>query len=64
MPYNIYLASPQLAVQANQRKQNLKQIQLIDRIRNRPFPKKYGRYYGLTAYQYYLLSNESSTPGY
>ncbi len=64
MPYNIYLTSPQLALQANQRKQYQRQIKIVNQIRNRPFPKKYGRYYGLTAYQYYLTPNQLATPGY
>lgn len=62
--YNIYLTSPQLAVQANQHKYYQKQIQRFGQFLNRPFPKKYGKYYGLTAYQYYIKYTQSSTPGY
>ncbi len=47
--YNIYLTSPQLAVQANQHKYYQKQIKQFGKFLNRPFPKKYGKYYGLTA---------------
>lgn len=62
--YNIYLDSPQLAVQTNRKKQYQKQIKQVNQFQNRPFPKKYGKYYGLTAYQYNITYNQSGTPGY
>lgn len=62
--YNIYLASPQLAVQANRKKQYQNQIQRFNLFLNRPFPKKYGKYYGETTYQRIITSNSSTTPGY
>lgn len=62
--YNIYLDSPQLAVQANRKKQYQKQIKLVNKIQNRPFPKKYGKYYGETTYQRIITYNESNNPGY
>ncbi len=53
-----------MAVQANRHKYYQKQIQRFGQFLNRPFPKKYGKYYGLTAYQYYITYNQSGTPGY
>jgi hypothetical protein len=62
--YNIYLDSPQLAVQANRKKQYQKQIKRFNQFLNRPFPKKYGKYYGETIYQRIITYNESNNPGY
>ncbi len=62
--YNIYLTSPQLAVQQNRKKQYQKQIKRFNQFLNRPFPKKYSPLYFTTAYQTFITYNQSTTSGY
>ena len=63
MPYNIYLDSPQLAYQANQRKQYLRIIRRNNFLQNN-LPKRYNFQYYQTAYNRFIQSNSSFTPGY
>ncbi len=62
--YNIYLQSPQLAYQANQRKQLLKIIQLNNIRNNKISLKKYTPQYFRTAYSRIFISSQSSGVGY
>ncbi len=64
MPYNIYLDSPQLAYQANQRKQYQKIIRKNAKLQKAPFPRKYPFSYYKTTYDLIFTSNASFTPGY
>ncbi len=63
MPYNIYLDSPQLAYQANKKKQYLKIIKRNNFLQNQ-LPKRYGFRYYQTAYNRILQYNSALTPGY
>jgi hypothetical protein len=63
MAYSIYLDSPQLAYQANQRKQYLRIIRTNQRNQNR-VPKKYPYSYFQTAYSRFIQSQERLTVGY
>ncbi len=64
MAYNIFLDSPQLAYQANQRKQLQKIIRKNAKLQNAPLPRKYPNTYYLTSYSRFITSNASLTPGY
>ncbi len=58
--YNIYLQSPQLAYQANQRKQLLKIIQFQNKQKNKITLKRYTPLYFKTAYDRIFISTQSS----
>ncbi len=62
--YSIYLDSPQLAVQQNQKKQYKRIINRNKRQQQKPLPKFYKPSYYNTAYQRFILSSASFTPGY
>ncbi len=62
--YNIYLQSPQLAYQANQRKQLQKIIQIQNRLNNKLTVKRYTQQYFRTAYNRIFISSQSSGAPY
>ncbi len=62
--YNIYLQSPQLAYQANQRKQLQKIIQIQNRLNNKLTVKRYSQQYFRTAYNRIFISSQSSGAPY
>ena len=62
--YNIYLQSPQLAYQANQRKQLLKIIQIQNKRNQQITLKKYTPQYFQTFYNRVFISSQSSGVGY
>ncbi len=62
--YNIYLQSPQLAYQANQRKQLLKIIEIQNKQKNKIALKKYTPQYFRTAYNRIFISTQSSGAPY
>ncbi len=57
--YNIYLQSPQLAYQANQRKQLLKIIEIQNKQKNKIALKRYTPQYFRTAYNRIFISSQS-----
>jgi hypothetical protein len=62
--YSIYLDSPQLAVQQNQKKQYQRIINKNKRLQQRRLPRFYKPSYFDTAYQRFISSSASLTPGY
>jgi hypothetical protein len=62
--YNIYLQSPQLAYQANQRKQLLKIIEIQNKRNQQLTLKRYTPQYFRTAYSRFFISSQSSGAPY
>ncbi len=62
--YNIYLQSPQLAYQANQRKQLQKIIQIQNRLNKKLTVKRYTQQYFRTVYDRIFISSQSSGAPY